>query len=80
MRAFLLTCLEGNIFNDFFVHKDQDLALTVDSMFQEYFAEAFSQSETPGQISKSKLTAVINEKFVGDEHLQDVLNSELEKE
>lgn len=79
MRAFLIKCTEGDIFFDFFAHKDEDLAITVDGLFEEYFTEAFSQSENPGFVDKMKLTAVINEKFSGDDHLQEVLLSELEK-
>ena len=79
MRAFLLKCMENYIFEDFFAQKDHELASTVEALFESYFIEAFNTEESPGEVSKTRLTAVINEKFAGDEHLIEMLNSEIEK-
>jgi len=48
MRAFLLKCMEASLFADFFAQKDHELAVTVESLFEEYFAEVFNQGESPG--------------------------------
>ena len=53
---------------------------TIESLFEDYFAEAFKQANSEeGKISRSQLTLVIEEKFQGDDNLQELLNSELEK-
>ena len=41
MRAFLLKCMENNVFEEFFAHKDHELVATIESLFQDYFSEAF---------------------------------------
>lgn len=88
MRAFLLKCMEESVFDEFFAQKDHDLVATIESLFQDYFSEAFikhqqenddNQEEGVSQISRSQLTLVIEEKFQGDENLQEMLNTEIEK-
>ena len=55
------------------------MEVAVQQLFEEYFAESFAKSSTPGSIDKASLSALINEKFQGDEHLTEVLNNEIEK-
>ena len=48
MRGFLLKCLESDIFADFFAQMDTELALAVESLFEEYFMPAFLGSGEEG--------------------------------
>ena len=79
MRAFLLKCMENDLFEEFFEQKDHELASTVETLFESYFAEAYNSEESPGEVSKTRLTALIEEKFSGDDYLIEMLNSEIEK-
>ena len=71
--------MENYIFEDFFNERDNELAATVEHLFEAYFAEAYNSDENPGQVSKTRLSAVIEEKFAGDDNLMEMLNSEIEK-
>ena len=51
------------LFDAFWAEKDAQVAEAVQQLFEEYFAEAFAQSPTPGLIDKVSLSALINEKF-----------------
>lgn len=44
-----------------------------------HFLEAFEQSSNLGFIDRQVLDTLINEKFNDDDHLRDVISSELEK-
>ena len=79
MRQFLLKSQSIGLFDSFWAEKDSQVAAAVQQLFDEYFAESFAQSPTPGSIDKASLSALISEKFQGDEHLTEVLNSEIEK-
>ena len=71
--------MENSVFEEFFAQKDHELVATIDALFEDYFSEAFKQGSEDGQISRSQLTLVIEEKFQGDENLQEMLNTEIEK-
>ena len=79
MRSFLTKCLEAGIFNDFYAQKDAELEGAVESLFNEYFAEEFNNSETPGRLERVTVQATIQVKFQGDDFLIEELNDELEK-
>ena len=76
---FIVKCLENGIFDDFYAQKDAELTLAVESLFEAYFLEIFQSSSTPGSIDKATMLKLIDEKFQGDENLQGVFSSELEK-
>ena len=78
MRTFLIKCMEGNLFYDFFAQKDNELSALVESIFNDYFAEAFAQSEDPHQIVKMTRRAVIDDKCKDDEGMQEMINTEIE--
>ena len=44
MRIFLLRCLEGDVFDDFFAQKDIERDGAVEAIFMNYFSEAFAQN------------------------------------
>ena len=63
MRQFLLKSQSLGLFDTFWAEKDSQVAVAVQQLFEEYFAESFAQSPTPGLIDKVSLTALISEKF-----------------
>ena len=67
------------IFDSFFAQKEEQLDVQVDFLFQEYFKAVFEDSPTAGFVDKATLTTLISEKFVGDDLLQDQLNTQLAK-
>lgn len=79
MRTFLLKCLESGIFEEFYAQRTAELEGAVEGLYTEYFQEAFNSSQPPGSLDRASLTALIHEKFQGDEFLIEELNNELEK-
>lgn len=78
MRVFLLNSVKEGLFAQFFEQKDAELNCAVDGLFDEYFSEAFSKSETPGSLDKATLTLLIGEKFKDDAQLQEEISNELD--
>ena len=74
-----MKALKEGIFTMFFSKQDKELQDSVESFFNDYFAEIFEMAETPGKIDKTSVINLITTKLSDDEGLLQVLISEFDK-